>query len=57
MDKHYKRYRVEMKEVGKDSILTPELWGYVTEEDVIRHFGLKNEDVEWYKIIDLDKEE
>ena len=46
-----------MKEKGNDTILTPEVWGEKTKEDVIAFFGLENEDVEWYQIIDLDDEQ
>ena len=54
MDKYYKRWKVTCKEVGNDSILTPEVWGYYTEEDVIKHLGLDKDGIEWYKIEDLD---
>lgn len=45
-----------MKEKGNDTILTPEVWGYKTKEDVIAYLGLNKDDVEWYEIIDLDNE-
>lgn len=57
MFRAYKRWRVKMKEKGNDTILTPEVWGEKTKEDVIAFFGLENEDVEWYQIIDLDDEQ
>lgn len=46
-----------MKEKGNDTILTPEVCGEKTKEDVIAFLGLENEDVEWYQIIDLDDEQ
>lgn len=46
----YKRWKVRVKEVGNDSILTPEVWGYYTKEQVIDFLGLDKPDVEWYKI-------
>lgn len=54
MEKFYKRWKVTVKEVGNDTILTPEVWGDKTEEDVIEQLGLRNQDVEWYRIEDLD---
>lgn len=57
MNMEYKRWKVTLKEVGNDTILTPEVWGYCTEEDVIEKLGLRNQDVEWYRIEDRDAKE
>ena len=46
----YKRWKVRVKEVGNDNILTPEVWGYCTKEQVIEFLGLDKPDVEWYEI-------
>lgn len=46
----YKRWKVRVKEVGNDNILTPEVWGYYTKEQVIEFLGLNKPDVEWYEM-------
>lgn len=46
----YKRWKVRVKEVGNDNILTPEVWGYYTKEQVIEFLGLDKPDVEWYEM-------
>ena len=54
MNKYYKRWKITCKKVGNDNILTYNVWGYLTKEDVIEYLGLDEEDIEWYKIEDLD---
>ena len=54
MEKNYKRWKMTWKEVGDDIIYTYNVWGFLTKEDVIKYFGLDEEDVEWYKIEYLD---
>ena len=48
-DSKIKHWKVTLKE-KRGSILTPELIGPYSYKDVIEFFGLKNDDVEWYKI-------
>ena len=45
-------YQVTIKEVGKQNVLKPTYSSIteVTEEFLIKFFGLNNPDVEWYKI-------
>ena len=45
-----KTFNVQVKEKGKDGILTPSYTGDVDREFVINFFGLREPDVEWYKI-------
>lgn len=54
MDKYYKQWEITWKEVGDDNIYTYNVWAFLTKEDVIKYFDLDEEDVEWYKIEDLD---
>lgn len=53
MEKKYRRFKARIKEKGNDTILTPEHWGYVTEEDCVKFWGLNNPDVEWYEIEEI----
>ena len=44
-------YKITIKEVGNQNVLQTSYSGKeVTEEFLIEFFGLKNPDVEWYKI-------
>ena len=45
-----KHYKVQIKERGNESILTPEYIGDVDMAYVENWFGVHNDDVEWYKI-------
>lgn len=45
-----KGWRAKIKEVGSDSILTPILIGDFDENYAIQHWGLDQDDVEWYKL-------
>jgi len=40
----------EIKEKGNEQILVPELFGDYDENDCVKFLGLKNPDVEWYKL-------
>lgn len=45
------KYIVNIKEVGNPSILHPSLdCDEKTKEEIIKFFGLKDADVEWYRI-------
>lgn len=47
-----KIFKAKIKEKGKETILTSELWthNYVTIADAEKHWGVHNDDVEWYEI-------
>ena len=53
MEKEYKHWRVEVKEKYSDAILKPELHRNYDYNDVISFFGLKEPDIEWYKITEI----
>lgn len=55
MSKPYRNWKVTIKEVGGD-VLTPELHGPYDLEDVKKHFGLEEPDVEWYSIEEIKNE-
>lgn len=45
------RFEITIKEKGKDSLLHPSYIGQeVSEEQLVRFFGLDQPDVEWYEI-------
>ena len=46
-----------IKEVCNPVLLTPELVGDYELEDVRKHFGLDEQDVEWYTITEITKEQ
>lgn len=46
----YKHWKITIWEHGKKEPLVTEYMGDVTEHDLIRHYGLKNPDVNRYKI-------
>ena len=43
-------YNITVKEVGNPRLLHPSYTGDVDEQFIIKFFGLKEPDVEWYKI-------
>lgn len=47
--KPYREWKVTVKEVGRDAIVT-EYHGHYDLDDVKEHFGLKEPDVEWFSI-------
>lgn len=48
--KEYNHWKVTIKEKTMSHPITSEFHGNYDEEDVIKHYGLKEDDVEWYKI-------
>ncbi len=44
------RYKITMKEVGRIESITSEFCGEVSEEYLIKHYGLNESDIEWYDI-------
>ena len=49
-----KHWKAEIKEVGNDHILTPELHGDFDREYCIKFWGLEEADVEWYKLYEIE---
>lgn len=52
-----RHFKAKIKEKKRDCILTPEYWGSdnTTEEFLIKFWGLKENDVEWYEITEVTK--
>jgi len=51
-------YIVEIKEKGNPIILTPTIQGEEkTREELVKFFGLDEEDVEWYRLYRLENGE
>ena len=50
-----RRWRCTIKEVGNDKPIVSEYWGddYFDENDCVKWWGLKNPDVEWYKLEEI----
>lgn len=48
-----KTWKATIKEVGNDHLLTPTYCGDVDRKFLIDFWGLKNPDVEWYRIEEL----
>ena len=53
-----RKWRVTIKEVGNDHPLVSEYWGddYVDEKFCVNWWGLKNPDVEWYRLEEVKEE-
>ena len=49
-----KVWKVRIKEVGTDNVLTPCLVGDFDRDYVIRWFGLDLPDVEWYELTEVE---
>lgn len=49
-----KHYKAQIKECGRDHILTPELIGDKTIQEAEEWFGVHDPDVEWYKIEEVE---
>lgn len=45
-----RHFKITVKERSTGHIVTPEFIGYKTREQVIEFFGLREPDIEWYKI-------
>lgn len=54
-----RKWRCIIKEVGKDSLHVSEHCGddYVDESFCVKWWGLKNSDVEWYKLEEIKEEQ
>lgn len=50
----YHHYRSEIKEVGNDTIIHQEYLGYKTVEQLEEFFGVHNDNVEWYRIYEVE---
>lgn len=49
-----KYFEATIKEKGHDSILTSSYCGDVDKEFLVKFWGLNNDDVEWYELIEND---
>ena len=49
-----KHFKIRVKERTTGQIVTPEYVGYKTREQVIKFFGLKEPDIEWYEITEVE---
>lgn len=47
------KFRVQIKERGNDSVLTPVYEGDKSREEVADFFGCHESDVEWYRIEEI----
>ena len=52
----YRHWRCEIKEVGNEKPIVSELHGVYDEDDCVKHWGLKNADVEWYKLTEIEED-
>lgn len=50
MYKPFRKWKVTIKEVGKEAPIHTEIHGRYDLADVREHFGLEEPDVEWYNI-------
>ena len=50
----YHHYRADIKEVGNDTIIHQEYLGYKTVEQLEEFFGVHNDNVEWYRIYEVE---
>lgn len=53
MKKEYRHWQVIIKEVSNPKPVTTEVHGNYDENGVVKFLGLKNEDIEWYKLKEL----
>jgi hypothetical protein len=51
-----RHWKCEIKEVGNDHTVMSELIGDYDEDYCVRFWGLKNPDVEWYKLQEVKDE-
>lgn len=49
----YKYWQVTIKEVGNETPLVTKYYGTIDRKGIIDFYGLKEPDVEWYKIQEL----
>ena len=54
--KEYNHWRVTIKEKAMKHPITTELHGNYDEKDVVEFYGLKQDDVEWYKMEEIKKD-
>ena len=52
MNKEFKCWQVRFKEKGRSEQVTKHL-GHLTEEEVIKFFGLKSPEIEWYDVQEI----
>ena len=52
----YRHWRVTIKERAMSHPITTELHGCYDRQEVIKHFGLDEPDVEWYKVEEITQD-
>ena len=50
MSREFKCWEIKFKETNKDKIHTTKHLGHMTEDEVVKFFGLEDVDIEWYDI-------
>ena len=56
MSKPYRKWKVTIKEVARELPIHTEMHGPYDLDDVREHFGLEENDVEWYNIEEIKNE-
>jgi len=51
--KTQRHWKITIKERNNPNLLTPELIGDYDEKDAVKHFGLNEQDVEWYRLEEI----
>lgn len=51
--KTQRHWKVTIKERNNPNLLTPELIGWYDENDIVNFLGLKQPDVEWYRLEEI----
>lgn len=49
-----RHWKVIIKEVGNPHPIETEMIGDYDEYDVVKHYGLRNPDVQWYKMQEIN---
>ena len=53
-----RKWRVTFKERALKEPIVSHMFGYYDEADIVKHYGLNQPDIEWYKLEELnDKKE
>lgn len=52
-NREFKCWEVRFREKGKSKTHTTKHLGHMTEDEVIKFFGLEDTDVEWYDVKEL----
>ena len=49
-----RHWKVIIKEVGNPHPIETEMIGDYDEDDVVKHYGLRNPDIQWYKMQEIN---